>query len=101
MSLIIQISKGIIRDPVVRRKVMGGCISIACLMMLAGGTFLWRSLSEERWAFIVFWAVCLWMTALSVLLAIFDLLMVRMAARLERRRLKQEVLAAEKLRDGV
>ncbi len=99
MSFIIQITKGLIRDAILRRKIMGACVLMACVMLLAGGTVLWRSLTEEPWAFFVFWAVCLWMTVLSLLLAVYDLLLVRMAARLERERLQRKILTAEEIRD--
>jgi hypothetical protein len=42
--------------------------------------------------FLVWWGGCAWITLLAVLLAVFDILLVRAAARRARHLLEQEVL---------
>ena len=99
MKLVFAIAKGVIRDATMRRKVMGGCVLAACAMVLAGSTFLAQPLRDSPWLFLIFWAACAWVTVTSILLAIFDLLVVRAAARHERERLRKEVFGGGDKRD--
>lgn len=66
----------------------------ALLMLFVGATVLDGWLREHPWLFLGFWAACAWITFFSMLLAFFDMLLVRAAARRERRRLERDVLAA-------
>jgi hypothetical protein len=59
-------------------------------MLFAGSTFLSESLTP--WGFIVYWGVCGWLTLAALLLALWDLLLVRAAARRERRKLEKKIL---------
>ena len=95
MKLLILITKGLIRDVTMRRGIMTGCVLAACSMLFAGSTFLDRFLAGQPWLFLAFWVVCAWLTLLSVLLALYDLLAVRAVARHERNRLKRKIFNEE------
>jgi uncharacterized YccA/Bax inhibitor family protein len=86
-------TRGLIRDTRARRKILMVVISGALLLMVAGSTFLENALNprEHATAFIIFWIACAWLTALSILLALFDLLMVRREARAERRQRRADL----------
>lgn len=94
VKFIIQISKGIIRDQEERRTVMFYSVLAALVLLFIGATFLDHWLRDRPLLFLLYWAGCAWITLLSVLLALFDLILVRARARRERRRLEQEYLAA-------
>jgi hypothetical protein len=66
---------------------------VALALLFLGATFLQTALDpRERpiW-FISFWAVCGWLTLTALLLAIFDLLMVRIEARKAERSLREKL----------
>lgn len=65
-------------------------VLIALVLLFAGATLLDGKLRAHPVAFLLYWAACAWVTVLAVLLAIFDLLLVRAAARRERRRMQGE-----------
>ena len=92
LKLILLISKGLIRDQRSRRTVMFYGTLAALIVLFLGATLLDRWLRDRPFAFLAYWAACAWITILCVLLAIFDLLLVRAAARRERRRIEQEYL---------
>ena len=68
-------------------------VILAVLMLFSGATFLASVLNprEHPGWFIVYWLACAWVTVTVVLLAIFDLLMVRIQARAERRGLSRSL----------
>ena len=94
VRLVIQIAKGLIRDQRARRMVMFYGMLAALVLLFAGATFLDAWLRTHPVLFLLFWAACAWITALIVLMAIFDMLMVRAQMRTERRRLEAEYLKA-------
>jgi hypothetical protein len=63
---------------------------VALLILFVGYAVLDRWLYDHPVAFVVYWAACAWVTLLCVLLAIFDLLLVRLQARREIRRIARE-----------
>ncbi|MDB6154312.1 MAG: hypothetical protein JWL90_2765 [Chthoniobacteraceae bacterium] len=65
---------------------------VALVMLFAGSTFLDGWLREHALLFLGYWAACAWITFSAMLLAFFDLLLVRAAARRERRRLERDAL---------
>ena len=91
LRTIILVTRGIILDPRVRRWAMFILLMAALAMVFAGYTFLAGTLSTP-WNFIVYWGACGWLTFAALMLALWDLLMVRAAARRERRRLEKQVL---------
>jgi protein-S-isoprenylcysteine O-methyltransferase Ste14 len=66
---------------------------LAVLMLFCGATFLasWLDPKVRPGWFLVYWLACAWVTVTVVLLAIFDLLVVRTRARSERRDLARKL----------
>ncbi len=91
IRLAIAITKGIVRDRQSRRTVLFFVILAAMGMAFAGAVLLDGWLSAHPVGFLIYWGACLWLTFLSMLLAVHDLLMVRLATHRERQRLKGEV----------
>ena len=91
-KFIIQISKGLIRDQRARRIVMFYSVIIALVLLFAGATFLASLLRGHPFIFIIYWAGCAWITLLAVLLALYDMLKVRIDLKRERRRLERELI---------
>lgn len=58
-------------------------LGIALVLLVAGLTVLrpWLDPHEHPWRFILFWLVCAWETVLVLLLALFDMLLIRAQAR--------------------
>ncbi|HEX4086147.1 MAG TPA: hypothetical protein VHY22_14625 [Chthoniobacteraceae bacterium] len=83
-------TRGIIADPRTRRWTMFILLAAALLMLFAGATFLAGAI-ESPWTFLLYWFVCAWLTLAALLLALLDILMVRVIARRERRRLEEEM----------
>jgi len=64
----------------------------ALLMLFLGSTLLDPWLREHLLLFLAWWAACAWITLLAVLLAVFDMLLIRAAGRRARQDLAKEVL---------
>lgn len=95
-SFVVHATRGIIRDRGVRRKTIFILLGTAVLMVVAGSTFLQGLLNPREhfgW-FALFWLACGWLTLTSLLLALFDLLMVRAEARAARRALREEAASS-------
>jgi protein-S-isoprenylcysteine O-methyltransferase Ste14 len=82
-----QVVRGLIRNQATRRKAMGVVLVLTVLMVIVGSTVLREPLNprEHVGLFLLFWLACAWLTLTVVLLAVFDLLMVRTQARAARR----------------
>jgi hypothetical protein len=95
-SFIVHATRGVIRDQQTRRKAMVLLLVIALALLLLGATALAPLLNprEHLIGTLVFWLACIWLTLTALLLALFDLLVVRLQARRARRGLR------EKLRSG-
>jgi uncharacterized membrane protein (DUF485 family) len=91
LKYLIQVTRGIIRDGSTRRMAMFVLVIIAMLMVFVGAVFLNSWLLATPVLFIAYWIVCGWLTFTAVLLAIYDLIAVRVRLNRERRGLKQEV----------
>lgn len=100
LKLILQISKGLIRDPATRRTVMFYAVLAALVMLFVGATLLWGLLVSNKWLFVFYWFACAWITILAAGLAMFDLLLVRAEARRARKRLEAEIMRGVRHRDG-
>ncbi|PYL68697.1 MAG: hypothetical protein DMF28_06055 [Verrucomicrobia bacterium] len=90
-SPVVHVTRGIIRDRNTRRKTMLVLIMVALILLLSGSTFLQSALNphEHPGWFILFWLICAWLTLTAMLLAIFDLLVVRLEARKSQRELRE------------
>ena len=93
--LIIQLTRAFIRDSRVRRSMMFWTTLASLLTLFLGATVLSGLLVARPLLFIAWWAVCAWLMVAAMLLAIFDLLMIRAAARQAKRDLGRRVLAKQ------
>jgi hypothetical protein len=91
VSFVIHATRGLIRNHKTRRKAMFVLLIIAMLLLFAGATFLQSPLNphEHPFGFILFWLACAWLTLTAMLLAIFDMLVVRLEARRAERTLRE------------
>ncbi|MEY2484700.1 MAG: hypothetical protein QOH39_348 [Verrucomicrobiota bacterium] len=90
-SFVIHATRGVIRDQAIRRKTMFVLLLCALILLLCGSTLLQSTLNpaDHPARFILFWIFCAWVTLTAILLAFFDLLMVRIQARNARRELRE------------
>jgi protein-S-isoprenylcysteine O-methyltransferase Ste14 len=95
-SFATQATRGLIRDQKTRRIVMGAALVGALLLIVAGSTFLREALDpkERTLAFVLFWIACGWLTILAILLALFDLLIVRAQSRAARKTLAEQIVTS-------
>ena len=92
-SFIVHATRGVIRDQQTRRKAMVLLLVIALLLLILGATVLapWLNPREHLIATLVFWLACIWLTLTALLLALFDLLVVRVQARRAQRELREKL----------
>jgi protein-S-isoprenylcysteine O-methyltransferase Ste14 len=93
-------TRGIIRDQKTRRSIMFALIGVALLMAVCGATFLSDVLNprERLLSTALYWAACAWFTVTALLLALFDVLMLRAQGRAARRAFHAQVAAEESSR---
>ena len=91
-SFVVHATRGVIRDQTTRRKAMLFLLMLALLLLIAGFTFLQPALNprEHPWRVILFWIICIWLTFTALLLALFDLLILRLQARRAERALREK-----------
>jgi|SRR5256714_462863 len=89
----IQATRGLLRDQRSRRRTMAISIAIAVILLVTGLTIFrsWLNPHEHPWRFILFWLACAWETVLAILLALFDLLLMRAQERATRKALRGEL----------
>ena len=65
---------------------------IAVVLTIAGLTVLrpWLDPQEHPWRFILYWLVCAWEIVLVLLLALFDLLLLRAQTRAAKKLLEKQ-----------
>lgn len=88
----IHATRGVLRDRGMRRRAMLGTLALALIMLVAGATFLSDPLNHREhpaW-FILFWAACAWLTICALLLALFDVLIIRAEGRAARNVLREQ-----------
>jgi uncharacterized membrane protein len=92
-SFVVHATRGVIRDQRTRRKAMVVLLGLAVLMLLLGFTVFQSAVNprEHPWFVISFWIACVWLTFTAMLLAVFDLLMVRLEARRAERALREKL----------
>ena len=89
-SFVIHSTRGLIRDQNMRRKTMFVLLIVALVLLVCGSTFLQSILAPKEhpgW-FIFFWVICGWFALTAMLLAIFDMLLVKRAERQAARELR-------------
>jgi hypothetical protein len=87
LRLIIQICKGLIRSHRVRRTIMFWDVILVLLLSFAGATFFWNWLRANPVWFLGYWAACGWFTILAAVLAVYDMIRVRLEGRRAEERL--------------
>jgi hypothetical protein len=95
-SFVVHATRGVIREQNTRRKAMLFLLALALLLLISGFTFLQPALNprEHPWRVIFFWIACIWLTFTALLLALFDLLVLRLRARRAERELREKFDAA-------
>jgi hypothetical protein len=96
VSFVIHATRGVVRDHNTRRKAMFILLIAALVLLFSGSTFLQGPLNHHDhpiW-FILFWLTCAWLTLTAMLLAIFDMLILRLEARRSERALRERLKAA-------
>jgi protein-S-isoprenylcysteine O-methyltransferase Ste14 len=79
LSFVLHATRGVIRDQNIRRKTMFVVLVVALVLLFSGSTFLQSNLNPHEhpvWV-IFYWLVCAWLTVTAMLLALFDMLVVR------------------------
>lgn len=97
VSFVTHATRGLIRDQTMRRKTMFVLLIVALVLLFSGSTFLAPAITPREhpvW-FVLFWFVCGWLTLTAMLLAFFDLLMVRLQARKTQRMLRGDFAQRE------
>lgn len=96
-SFVVHATRGVIRDQNTRRKAMLFLLALALLLLISGFTVLQPALNPRAhpWRVIFFWIVCVWLTFTALLLALFDLLVLRLQARRAERELRERLDAAK------
>jgi hypothetical protein len=90
--LVILLTKGVLRDTRLRRNLMLWLMLVAMVMLFLGSWLMSDDWARKHfWLYFLYWAVCGWITLAGVLLAIFDMLIIRATARALRIRLEREI----------
>jgi hypothetical protein len=86
-------TRGLLRDPKSRRRTMAVTVVVALVLLVTGLTVLrpWLNPDEHPLRFILFWLACAWETMLVILLALYDLLLMRAQEREARNALREEM----------
>ena len=92
---LIAYTRGLIVDQHLRRQTMFYVIIAAMLMAFAGDMFFAEWLKENPWRSLLYYLACGWLTVVAALLAIYDILMLRLQHRVVRRRLREDMLGDE------
>ena len=95
LGWVIRYTRGLIVDQHLRRLTMFYVIIAAMLMAFAGEIFLGNWLHHNPWRFLGYYLACAGLTMAAALLAIYDLLMIRLQHRFIRRRLRTDLLGDE------
>jgi hypothetical protein len=93
--LFLQLTRAFIRDQHMRRSMMFYTSLGSVLMLFVGAVVIDRALRNHPVVFVIWWAACAWLMLTSLLLALFDMLAIRAAARRERRELARRIFKDE------
>lgn len=93
---ILLLSKGIIRDQTMRRKMMFWVMLAAIIMFSAGWAFITDQwIRENPWLGIGYYLVCAWLLLTAMLLALMDILVLRAIHRAARRKIERDLIKRE------
>ncbi len=87
-----QFARMLIVNQHLRRQTMFYTVLAAMLMAFVGDVILSRWLYEKLARFVAWWLICGCLTVLAALLAMYDLLLLRLQHRLVRRELRERLL---------
>jgi hypothetical protein len=91
-------TRGVLRHQRMRRRAMLCVLGMAVVMLVAGATFLHEPLNHREhpaW-FILYWLACGWLTICALLLALFDVLIIRAEGRAAREALREQFARAKR-----
>jgi hypothetical protein len=93
ISFVVHATRGVVRDQKARRRTMFALLILALALLLIGSTFLQAPLNprEHPVGFLLFWIACGWLTLTALLLAIFDMLTLKLEARRMQRALRENL----------
>jgi len=93
ISFVVHATRGVVRDQKARRRTMFALLVLALALLLTGSTFLQAPLNprEHPLGFLLFWIACGWLTLTALLLAIFDMLMLKSESRKTHRALRESL----------
>jgi hypothetical protein len=90
---ILLLTKGIIRDQTMRRKMMFWVMLAAIVMFAAGWAFITDQwIRQNPWFTMGYYLVCAWLLLAAMLLALMDILVLRAIHRAARRKIEREIL---------
>jgi hypothetical protein len=88
---ILLFTKGLLRDTRLRRNVMLWVMLTALVMLFLGAWLMTDEWARKHFAiYFLYWAACAWLTLTGILLAVFDMLIIRAAAKAMRRRIEED-----------
>ena len=89
----IHATRGLLREQKSRRVLMVISVVVAFILLVTGLTIFrsWLDPHEHPWRFIIFWLACAWETVLAILLALFDVLLMRAQKRAARKALREQI----------
>jgi uncharacterized membrane protein YdcZ (DUF606 family) len=101
LGWIVIFTRGLVFDQHLRRVTMFYVVLAAMFMALAGDVVFegWLGGREHLLRFVLYWLGCALLTILAALLAIYDLLMLRIQHRLLRKKLRARMLGEETDKD--
>jgi len=89
---ILLLTIGVLRDTRLRRNVMLWVMASALVMLFLGSWLLSDDWARKHFViYFLYWAACGWLTLTGVLLAVFDMLVIRAAAKAMRRRIEEDI----------
>ena len=102
LGFVLAYTRGLIVDQHLRRLTMFYVVIAAMIMFFAGVTFLedWLDGHHHLGRFCAYWLACGWLTILAALLAIYDLLLLRIQHRILRRELRAKFLGEQHRREA-
>lgn len=71
-------------------------VLVVLILFFLGATVFWSWHVDHRLLFVIYWFICMWLTLLAILLALYDMAKVRLEAKRARRQLEREILLGQK-----
>jgi uncharacterized membrane protein len=96
-SFVAHATRGVVRDQNTRRKTMFVLLVAALVLLVSGSTVLQNVLNprEHLGWFVFFWAACAWFAVTAMLLAVYDMLVIKRNERRAQRELRRKVAGSQ------